>query len=142
MGIMTRKKYQQVRVLVILFVLAVVVLAGIKDSYLLSLIGVVTGMVFLTLARSRTRIKTDEREASIQEKAARMAYAIFAPTLAMSALVLLIPSRSGLSVFRNGEFAFLDAVGIMLAYLSLFLIIIYAISYHFLNKKYGGGHAE
>jgi uncharacterized membrane protein len=135
---MNRKKYQQVRVLVILFVLAVVILAGIKNSYLLSLIGVVTGMVFLTLARSRTQIKTDEREATIQEKAARLAYAIFAPTLAMSALILLIPSRSGWTVFSKGEFAFTDAVGMILAYLSLFLIAIYAIAYYFLNRKYGG----
>ena len=139
---MNRKRYKQIRVFVAFFVTAIVGLAVIKDSYLLSTAGIVTGFVFMILARSKTKITTDEREVLIQEKAARMAYAIFAPTIAISALIMLIPSRSGLSVFSKGEFSYLDSLGMILAYLSLFLIAVYAISYHFLNKKYGGGNEK
>ncbi|MFZ2664416.1 MAG: DUF2178 domain-containing protein [Patescibacteria group bacterium] len=139
---MNRKKYNQIRVIITLFVSAVVILAVTNNSYLLSIAGVATGLVFMTFVRSKTQIRTDEREATIQEKAARMTYAIFAPTIGISALLMLIPSYSGLSVFAKGEFAYLESLGMVFAYLALFLIAIYAISYHFLNRKYGGGNNE
>jgi uncharacterized membrane protein len=139
---MNRKKYNQLRTIIILFVGAIVALAVVNNSYLLSIAGVITGMVFLSLVRSKVKIKTDEREIAIQEKAARMAYAIFAPTIGISALLLLIPSHSGISVFAKGEFIYLESLGMTFAYLALFLIATYAISYYFLNRKYGGGNEE
>ncbi len=135
---MDRKKYNQIRVIVTLFVSAIVALAVTHHSYLLSIAGVLTGMVFMALARSKAKIKVDEREAAIQEKAARLTYAIFAPTIGIGAFLLLVPSYSGLDVFAKGEFAYLESLGMVFAYLTLFLIAIYAISYHFLNRKYGG----
>ena len=142
MFVMDRKKYKQLRVVVALFVGAIVALAVIGNSYLLSIAGVLTGMVFMALVRAKAKIRTDEREATIQEKAARMAYAIFAPTIGIGAVLMLIPTQSGLSVFSKGEFAYLESLGMVFAYLTLFLIAIYAISYHFLNRKYGGGGDE
>jgi len=139
---MDRKKYKQLRVIITFFVATIVGMAVIRDSYLLALIGVITGMVFLALVRSKIKIRIDEREAKIQEKAARMTYAIFAPTIGISALLLLFPSKSGLSVFSKGEFLFLESLGTIFAYLALFMISIYAIAYHFFNKKYGGGIDE
>jgi uncharacterized membrane protein len=139
---MNRKRYKQIRVFVALFVAAIVGISVVRDSFLLSLAGVLTGIVFMVLVRSKVKIKTDEREASIQEKAARMTYAIFAPTIGISALLLLFPSKSGLSVFRNGEFMFIESLGMVFAYLTLFLIVLYAISYYFYNRKYGGGGNE
>lgn len=139
---MDRKKYKQLRVVVSLFVGSIVGLAVVRNNYLLSLAGVLTGMAFMILVRSRIKIKTDEREAAIQEKAARMAYAIFAPTIGIGALLLLLPSKSGLSVFNKGEFIFIESLGMVLAYLALFLISVYAISYHFYNKKFGGKENE
>jgi len=139
---MDRKKYERLRAAVVFFVSAIIVLAVIRDSYLLATAGVLTGMVFLMLVRKNANIRTDEREAAIQEKAARMAYAIFAPTIGFAAFFLLLPSRSGFSVFRNGEWVFTESLGMVLAYLTLFLITMYAVSYHFLNRKYGGGSDE
>jgi len=136
---MNRKRYKQLRVLVILFVLAIVGLAVNRDSFVLAALGVLTGMVFMGLARSTTKIRTDEREVKVQEKAARMAYAIFTPTLGLTAFLLLLPAKGGFSIFSGGEWLFVEALGMVFAYLSLFLIALYAISYHFLNKKYGGG---
>lgn len=136
---MNRKKYQQLRIIVILFVITIVGLAVSRDSFFLAAIGVLTGMVFMGLARSTAEIRTDEREVKVQEKAARMAYAIFAPTIGLTAFLLLLPAKGGFSIFSRGEWLFVEAVGMIFAYLSLFLIAIYAISYYFLNKKYGGG---
>jgi uncharacterized membrane protein len=142
MFIMDRKKYKQLRVFVALFVAAIVALGVIRDSYLLAAAGVLTGMVFMILARSKVQIKTDEREVIIQEKAARMTYAIFAPVIGIAAFLLLLPSKGGISVFSRGEWLYVESLGMVFAYLTLFLIAIYAISYHFFNRKYGGGGNE
>jgi len=139
---MDRKKYNQLRIVVALFVFAIVALAVTNNSYLLSAVGVITGMVFMILVRSKAKIKVDEREATVQEKATRMTYAIFAPTIGIGAFLLLIPSYSGISVFAKGEFVYLESLGMIFAYLTLFLISIYAISYYFLNRKYGGSNDE
>jgi len=139
---MNKKHYKQLRVVISLFVFAIVSLAGVGNSYLLALAGVLTGIVFLALVRTKVKIKTDERESAVEEKAARMTYAIFTPTIGIGAVLMLIPTQSGLTVFSRGEFAYLESLGMVFAYLTLFLIAIYAISYHFLNKKYGGGTSE
>jgi uncharacterized membrane protein len=139
---MNIKIYRQIRAAVGLFIGAIVSVAVIQDSYLLAVIGIVTGMLFLILVRSKTRIIIDEREKAIREKAANMTYAIFAPTIGIGAFLILIPSKSGLSVFAKGDFVYLESLGIIFAYLTLFLIAIYAISYHFLNRKYGGSNDE
>ena len=137
---MDRKKYHQLRVVVTLFVSVIVSLSVTSNSYLLALVGVLSGLLFLTLVRSKAKITVDERESSIQEKAARMTYAIFTPTLGIGAFLLLIPSQGELfPVFAKGDFLFLESLGMIFAYLTLFLIFLYAISYHFLNRKYGGG---
>ena len=137
--VMNHKTYRQIRVLVALFVGTTVSAAAAQHSYLLAVIGVMTGMLFLWLVRSKAKVTIDEREKTIREKAAQLTYAIFAPTIGIGAFILLVPSYSGLDVFAKGEFTYLESLGMVFAYLSLFLIAIYAISYHFLDNKYGGG---
>lgn len=139
---MNRKTYKQLRVAVAFFVGMIVSIAVSRDSYLLALVGVLTGMAFMFLVRSKVKLTTDERELAVQEKAARMTYAIFAPTLGIAAFLLLLPSKGGLSVFSKGEWAFVESLGMLFAYLTLFLITIYALTYHFFNRKYGGGGDE
>ncbi len=140
--LMNRKRYKQFRIGVVFFVGIIVFLAVNRDSYLLAIAGVLTGVLFMLLARLRTKVMTDERELSIGEKAARMTYVIFTPTIGIASFLLLFPSKSGLSVFSKGEWAYMESLGILFAYLSIFLIMIYAISFHFFNKKYGGGDEE
>ncbi|MDD3607758.1 MAG: DUF2178 domain-containing protein [Candidatus Moranbacteria bacterium] len=142
MVIMDKKKYKQLWMVTAFFVSAIVGLAVIRDSYLLAVAGVLTGMVFMVLVRSRAKIKTDERELAIQEKAARMTYAIFAPTIGLAAFLLLLPSKGNIDVLSKGEWLFTESLGMVFAYLILFLITVYAISYHFFNKRYGGDDNE
>lgn len=139
---MNEKKYKQLRVMISLFVSAIVGLAVLRGSYLLSAVGVLTGMIFMVLVRSKVKIKIDEREETVREKAAQLTYAIFAPTIGIGAFLLLFPSHSGLSVFTKGDFVYIESLGMVFAYLTLFLIAIYAISYHYLNRKFGGGGDE
>jgi uncharacterized membrane protein len=139
---MDKKKYKKLRMIVTFFVSAIVALSVIRDSYLLAAAGVLTGMVFMVLVRVKAKIRTDERESTVQEKAARMTYTIFAPTIGIAAFLLLLPSKGGIDVFSKGEWLFTESLGMVFAYLALFLIAIYAISYHFFNRKYGGGSNE
>lgn len=120
----------------------VIVAVATRHSLLLSFTAVVTGMLFLILARTKTKIRIDEREKTIREKSAQLTYAIFAPTLGIAALLLLVPSQSGISVFVKGEWLYVESLGTILAYLALLLIAIYSFSYYFLSKKYGGSTDE
>lgn len=139
---MNSKKYRQLRAISAFFISMVVATAVLMDSYILACAGVITGMIFLVFVRSQAKFTLDEREQTIREKAAQLTYAIFTPTIGIGAFLLLFPSYSGLSVFSRGEFVYLESLGMVFAYLTLFLLVIYAISYFFLNKKYGGSTDE
>ena len=131
---MNMRRYQQFRTAVILFMAAVVGVAVWLNLYLLAAAGVLTGLLFLALVRSKASITVDEREQTIREKAAAATYAIFAATIGISAFILLLWARRG--------FLYLEALGLVFAYLTLFSIALYAISYHFFNRKYGGDRDE
>ena len=139
---MNIKKYRQIRSAITLFIGLIVAVSVTQNSFVLAAIGVLVGMLFLSIVRSKTKITVDEREETVREKAAQLTYAIFAPTIGIGAFLLMVPSYSGISVFSKGEFVYLESLGIIFAYLTLFLIAIYAISYYFLNRKYGGNSDE
>jgi len=138
---MNKQKPGRLRLAIGLFLLVIIALAFVGGSYLLVAVGVLTAFIFLVLVQSKFSI-ANERELIIREKSAQNAYSIFAPTIGIGAFLLLIPSYSGLAVFAKGEFTYLESLGLILAYLTLFLITLYALSYFFLNRQYGGGHEE
>jgi uncharacterized membrane protein len=139
---MNRKKYNQIRAVIYLFILLIVFLGVLNNSHLLATTAVITGLVFSILVRSKANIQIDEREKMIREKAAQTAYAIFSPTIGIGTFILLIPSASRHPVFAKGDFTYLESLGAVLAYLTFFLISVYAISYHYFSKIYGGGGAR
>lgn len=139
---MDKKQYKLLRIIIAAFICAIVVLAIAGNDILLLGAGVITGVVFWSFLGSKGKTGFDERAVAVREKAAHLTYIIFAPTIGISALILLFPSHSGLPVFANGDFTFLESLGIVFACLTLFLIVIYAISTHFVNKQYGGGDDE
>ncbi|MBU1033645.1 DUF2178 domain-containing protein [Patescibacteria group bacterium] len=132
---MNQKRYRQIRIVIIFFMAMILSIAIDIDSYLLAMISIITGIMFSVIVKSRAKIRVDEREMAIREKAANLTYAIFAPTIGLgAALLILIPDTK--------DSFYLEALGTVLAYLSLFLIALYAISYSFLNKKYGGSNSD
>lgn len=140
---MKHKTFQQARAAVVFFIGALVSVASLRDNFVLAVTAVVVGMAVLVFMRSRARIPTDERDIIIQEKSARFAYAVIAPVLGISSVVFLFPSKSGLTVFSKGEFLFVESVGYIFAYLTLFLLLVYAVSYRYFSGKYGGnGHEQ
>ena len=124
------KRYKQLRLLVVFYVVAMVAIATGTGNYVLAIIGVVTGMVFMRFVRAKSNILVDEREITLRQKAAHLTYAIFTPMIGLSAVFLLI--------FARGEFHYIEALGLVLAYLTLFIIGLYALTYLFLNHQQGG----
>jgi uncharacterized membrane protein len=139
---MDKTQYDKLRQFVSLFVGLIFAIALVQKTLLLAAAAILTGLIFLTLARTRVKHLLDEREQAVQEKAAHLTYMIFAPTLALATFLLLFPSYSGLEVFSKGEFLYLESLGTIFAYLVCFLITLYALSYHFLNRRYGGNPHE
>jgi uncharacterized membrane protein len=127
---MNNKTNHNIRIGITVFTLVIMGIAVRLENTLLAVAGVLTGIAFLVISRSQTGKQIDEREKMVREKAAQMAYAIFAPTIGIGAIFLILLAR--------GDFYFLEAIGIVLAYLSMFLIALYAISHYYLNRKFGG----
>lgn len=118
------------KIMVSVFLSALILLALLRAQHALAVLTAIAGLFFLTVVRSSSGPIMDEREQSVREKAAQLTYIIFAPTLGMSALGLLILSH-------DSNF-FLESLGVILAYLTLFLITLYSISSFFFDRKYGG----
>ncbi len=127
---MDRKKFILFRVGVIVFIITSVTVAVTRNSALLSIVSLLTGLFFWIFVQSKAKNRIDERVTTVQEKAAQMTYLIFTPTIGIGSIVLLL--------FARDEYYYLESLGMVLAYLTLFLIVLYAISYHFLDRKYGG----
>lgn len=118
------------KIMVSVFLSALILLALLRAQHALAVLTAIAGLFFLTVVRSSSGLIMDEREQSVREKAAQLTYIIFAPTLGLSALGLLILSH-------DSNF-FLESLGVILAYLTLFLITLYSISSFFFDRKYGG----
>ena len=131
---MNNQTFRKLRIVIAIFMAAIVSLAVSLENNILVVIGVLVGMAFMIIVRSKTDIQIDEREKIVREKAAQMAYAIFAPTIGLGSFLLILLAR--------GDSYFLEAIGIVLAYLSLFLMALYTISHFYYNRKFGGDGKE
>jgi uncharacterized membrane protein len=131
---MDKKIYRRLRIGIAFFTSVIISIAVSLGNIVLAAAGILTACVFLAAVRAGTDIPVDEREKMVREKAALMAYSIFTPTIGFGALGLILLAR--------GEYYFLEAIGIVLAYLSLFLIFLYAASHYYYNRKHGGNGKE
>lgn len=131
---MNPKFLTQPSTLVILFLIAIGSLAFTQNNPLLILTSVITGLFFLSTLRSSPKNRFDEREKVVRDKAAHITYMIFTPTIGLGSCVLMILGRQG--------FYYLESLGIVLAYLSLFQIVLYAIAFFYINREYGGNSHE
>ena len=131
---MTLKKYRQTKNFILIFLILIFLISFSLKLFLLTGFSVLTFILFLSLISSKNQKIFDEREVSLRQQAADFAFTIFLSTISLSAFLMLIPSYSGLSVFSRGEFLFLETLGIIFAYLTLFIIILYSLSYFFFKR--------
>jgi len=131
---MMNKNYRKIRMGIAAFMAAMMSIAVTQDNLLLAIGSVLIGMVFVAVSKPKNNRMVDEREIMVRQKAAQMAYAIFAPTIGLGSVLMII--------LASDELYLLQTIGYVLAYLSLFLIALYSISYFFLNRKFSGNGEE
>jgi uncharacterized membrane protein len=113
-------------------VAAIVATAVSINNFYLALAGLFVGLLFNLLVRSKFRKKlVDERIESISGQASRMTYIITTIFLALLALFLVFSGR------RN-EDIFIESLGVIFSYIAILNTAVYAISFHYFNKKHGG----
>ncbi len=131
---MNEKTFKFLKFLVTAFLAALMFLAILRTQLALAVIAGIAGILFLTIVRTTGSLIVDEREQSVREKAAQLTYLIFAPTLGLSAL--------GLLVLSHDSNYFLESLGVIFAYLTLFQITLYTLSSFFIDRKLGGNGQE
>jgi uncharacterized membrane protein len=135
---MALKKYRQTKNLVLVFLILILLISFSLKLFLLTGFSLLTFILFLSLVSSKNQKIFDEREVSLRQQATDFTFTIFLSTISLSTFLMLIPSYSGLPVFSRGEFLFLESLGVIFAYLTLFIIILYSVSYFFFSQKTGG----
>jgi len=131
---MNNKTYRRYRIGIAIFVAATMSMAVSMDNTILAFSSVIIAIAFMAVVRSKTKRIVDEREVMVRQKAAQMTYAIFAPTIGMGSLLLIL--------LADESNYYLEAMGVVLSYLTLFLIALFSISTLYFNRKYGGGHGK
>lgn len=124
--------YIKIRILIGLLIAAIVVIAVSVSNFYLAITGVLIGVLFMFLAKTRFKeVVVDERVVSVSGKASRVTYVIATLFFAVLGLffILCYPGEHG---------AYMESMGILFNYVAMFLIAVYSISYYYINKKYGG----
>jgi uncharacterized membrane protein len=130
--IMKIKTFLKLKVVTAFFIAAIVGVSVSLNNLYLSIAGVLIGVLFLVLVKSRVNgVLVDERVISVSGRASYAAYAVSTVFFAFMGLFLLMSSKG------TGDLA-VELIGTVLCYASMVLMAVYAISYHYLNRKYGG----
>ena len=134
---MTIKKYHQLKKGILIFLSIIFLLSLFLKIYFLSVISVLTAILFITLLHSNQG-SSDEREVNVRRQAVDFTFTILVSTLALGSFIMLLPLSTGWSVFSKGEYLYVESIGTIFAYLSISLIILYSLAYFFFNRKSGG----
>ena len=132
---MNLKKYRQTKNLTLIFLALILLVSLSLKIFLLSGFSILTIILFISLISSKNQKIFDEREITLRQQATDFTFTVFLSTISIASFLMLIPSYSGLSVFSRGEFLFLETLGVIFAYLTILIIILYILSYLFLNHS-------
>lgn len=132
---MRLKTYQRLRVIAVIFIAITVSIAVSLNNTFLALVAVFTGMIFMFFIKSRVKdVMQDERVQVVGDKAARMAYNILVLVLGLSSLFLVF--------FGRVSAPFLESLGYVFSYLTMFSLIVYSAAFYYFNRKYGADDEE
>ena len=129
---MKSKTYQKFRILIMSFVSVLIAIAIINHNTYLAFSAVVVGMIFLVSVKTRMKeVVEDERTVSVGNQAARWSFNILIGVLA--SLSIMFTSRS-----QPPETDYIESLGVILSYIVLFALAVYAMTFKYLNNRYGG----
>lgn len=125
---MREKKFNQLRILISAYVAVLISVAITKQNVWLLAGGILTGLLSMWVAKKKLAAKTtDERTEYITGKATTITYSIMSTTLAFVSLFLIFVAKNQ---------PYLQSVGLILSYITLTMIGLFAILYrYYLNKE-------
>jgi hypothetical protein len=138
---MTIKKYHRLKKGILIFLFIIFSLSLFLKIYFLSVISVLTAILFIALFHSSQAL-SDEREVAVRRQAVDFTFTILVSTLSLGSFIMFLPLSTGWSVFSKGEFLYVEAIGTIFAYLSISLIILYSLAYFIFNRKSGGNNEK
>jgi len=138
---MTLKKYRRIKQSALFFLFIIFCLSIFLKIYILSVISILAGVLFVALIHSSQEL-SDEREVAVRRQAVDFTFTILVSTLAFSSFIMLLPLYTGWSVFSKGEYLYIESIGTIFAYLVISLVVLYSLAYFFFNRKSGGGDNE
>lgn len=130
---MSKKQFIILRLLIIAVVAITVSTAVSVNNFWLAIVGVATGMLFMTLVRSGyKKVIVDEMIENISGKAARASYSI-------SVMVLLFLSIFFIIAGDQKEDIYVEALGIVFSFVVLLQVVLYSITFYYHKYRYGNG---
>ena len=113
-----------------IFVVLVIGLAISINNVLLAIAGVLIGLLFMWMVKSRVKgVMVDERIENISGQAARATYSIVTMSLALSSLIFIVVSKT-----PDGYF--LQTLGVIFSYITMFSVAVYSIAYWLIGRNY------
>lgn len=129
---MTLKTFKIIRICTSVLVFAFMAAGLYFANIFVALVGVIIGMLIIWISKYRIKeIIVDERIRSASEKAARSAFIVAVFVMGWTSVLIMIFN------IRN-YFPYLESVALLFAYITIFLIVIYTISYYYFINKTGG----
>lgn len=129
---MNLKQFSLIRMAILLFIGILVLTAILIDDLYLAIASFLIGMLFIFLVQEKyKKVIIDERVVTVSGQAARMTYAFVTLLLGVLSLFLILSGQ-------RDEMYYIESLGVIFGYLAICNIAVYAIFFHYFNKKYGG----
>lgn len=120
---MKEKKLTKIRVFIAAYIAIVFCIAVSLENIWLALGGMMTGVICMWLVKKKLAVKTtDERTEHIAGQAAKMTYSITVSGLALTSLLF---------IFLPQNQPYLQSIGIILSYITLTMIGLFAILWRY-----------
>ncbi len=126
------KQFSIIRLLILLAIGIIILAAFLINNLYLAIFGFLIGILFIFAVRNKYKQEIiDERVLTISGQAARWTYLYTTLIFSVFAILLIFPGQ-------HQENAFNESLGVIFSYLAIFNIALYAIFFHYFNKKHGG----
>lgn len=127
---MKAKTFIWAKALIMIFIVLVVGYAYVKQLAVVGLGAVVVGMLFMVLVKTRVKeVMVDERMMTVAGKAGEITYRVVTLVMGLGALMLM-------TIGQGEGMEYLNALGLIFAYIAMFSIGVYALSYWLFNRDY------
>ncbi|NMB56983.1 DUF2178 domain-containing protein [Candidatus Beckwithbacteria bacterium] len=127
---MKLKTYKYLKLLIVAFISISISLSINLNNFILAFSSIILGIFILKFLQAKVKdILIDERAKMIAGQAAVNTYMITTSVLGFTSFVLMFFGRRGSY--------FLESLGYVLSYLTIFIIFVYVVLFKYFSKKYG-----